>query len=1341
MAGQISTKTFHGGMNKDIDVSLLKQDQYRHAENYKLIADEDSNGFILENAEGNAIWLYTGNISGFSGELVGHCFIKPYLVLFFTTNNQDANPSGGVSEIGRVLLDGDNIVDSTLIYLDGFGRGNLTFSQTYPINAVGYYEAPDNIKVYWSDGYNPVRMINIMDPLLSTYKAGMLDIVPDFPISTSVDIRPEIASLLVPGNLESCSVQYAYQYFLKEGVQTLWSPASKIQIIPKNNTITSFGDYEGGEVDEDTAYGVKVSINIPSENLYTHMRVVAIQYNTYNAVPLIRVLNEYTLDRETTYTLDFVDSGQSLSELTYEEFAVSSNAEYRAKDLAIKDNRLFLANIDETFYDVDIDYRAYRHNSLGVARIYEANLSDYLEVSTPAQYASVPDNHDCINKYNDPNNEISSVYKYQADGTTLGAEGTYVKINFTNVGYQLDTLGVDSTISTTNNITISQTSSYLHNAGNRTYHRQEVYRLGIVLRNTKMQAAPVKWLCDVKTPTYSDFDMIGELQSPYYHLYVIGGTDNTYANMLGIEVELSDFSETGASSWEVVMVPRESADRSILGQGLLQPTISYSGGSYYGPVHEMETENPATSATYNAVSMFISPEVAFNKNLEYRTGDWYQKVGYFDFGASNELNETGAYEFYHYKVYDFTADDGSYSANWRWSINSGQIITYDTSENSRYSLDAETVTPYNQDGGGDAGISSTFFAADHVIAAGIYFMDPSAAGSDKVAVVNYRRNIFASQYGGPSYLERQLNTYVPISDPSTASGTNTCYEGDTYIDFFWHQKQSQDLEDSIGDGVTNGSTFLFPVESSISPRLSHSDYIYRQLSSHRHRLMQEIAGTHEGEVNSNPYVLEQKKPLYEYNPVYSQLPRATIFIADNDDFETTGKFPVRIVNSEHKTNNEELDSFTQFRPNNFIDLDGSKGQIQNIKTFKNRLFYWQDTGFGVASVNRQSLIQDNNPGVLALGTGGILDRFDYISDHIGNQNQFGIVLSRKSIYWFDNNKGEFFKYGDEVNSISKIKGIQTWLNEQGHVGDVQAVYDEKYNDVIFTLNFSRLATITDESVFGGGYITEFELDYVSPGIDDLANVTCRVANDSDVFRPDRHTTTKTGDNTFTIANPPHGEIDGEFYITFDTDTYNKYTLTYNEQVGKFVCYNSFTPMSYIQTDSAYYSTDDTSILYQHNDKDAERCSYYGTVYDSIITTSFNDHYQYTKVWDALKWVSESVDSDNVSQYADTFQNLEMYDDYQNTGDRALVVNTTPTVGETEVTRRERTWSMFIPRNIVDVDVSSNPDVHDVANHDETQTFKERMRDKYLTCKFTYDNDDGYVFSIPLISTVFRKSVR
>jgi len=254
MAGQISTKTFKGGMNKDIDLSMIREDQYTHAENYKLLSNDTDNSLVLENAEGNSLWL---DLSGTSLDdtyyLVGSCYIQPYLVLFYTDNTTDKTPTAGNSAIVRLTIDKDEVQETEVIYEDSSALGYLTLSDTYPIKAVGYYEAEDNVKVYWTDGYNPVRAMNIMDTSLSIYTAGMLDLVPDFPLDATVNPRPQFEAL-TDGNLDSCSVQYSYQYYIENGTATLFTLASKMILIPKINAPDSVYRHEGGDVDTNIVY-------------------------------------------------------------------------------------------------------------------------------------------------------------------------------------------------------------------------------------------------------------------------------------------------------------------------------------------------------------------------------------------------------------------------------------------------------------------------------------------------------------------------------------------------------------------------------------------------------------------------------------------------------------------------------------------------------------------------------------------------------------------------------------------------------------------------------------------------------------------------------------------------------------------------------------------------------------------------------------------------------------------------------------------------------------------------------------------------------------------------------
>jgi len=247
--------------------------------------------------------------------------------------------------------------------------------------------------------------------------------------------------------------------------------------------------------------------------------------------------------------------------------------------------------------------------------------------------------------------------------------------------------------------------------------------------------------------------------------------------------------------------------------------------------------------------------------------------------------------------------------------------------------------------------------------------------------------------------------------------------------------------------------------------------------------------------------------------------------------------------------------------------------------------------------------------------------------------------------------------------------------------------------------------------------------------------------------PDKNTLdhfSGTDPTIWRLTESPYGKIDGNFYISID-DPSLTYTVTYNEIADAWVSRNSFVPRKYIQLDTNFLSSNDYKDLYKHNDSDAERCTYYGTEYDSEFTIIFNKDFQFTKVWDGLKWYSESKDSDGIDQFKDTFDTVTISNDYQHTGPRNIYYAergaTVPATYPMGTVRRDRTFCSAIPRSVINADVSDNEDITLSANWDESQTFKERIRDKYIKVNTTYDNSTGNTFSIPFISASYRQSVR
>ena len=204
--------------------------------------------------------------------------------------------------------------------------------------------------------------------------------------------------------------------------------------------------------------------------------------------------------------------------------------------------------------------------------------------------------------------------------------------------------------------------------------------------------------------------------------------------------------------------------------------------------------------------------------------------------------------------------------------------------------------------------------------------------------------------------------------------------------------------------------------------------------------------------------LSQPKGLYVYNSIYSQ-ENITLKFYHKSDLVTSNihEYDTRILVSEKKINGEISDSWTKFKLDNFIDVDSTYGEITQLKTYKNLLYYWQPKAYGVLSVNERTLLQDNNPGGLVLGTGGVLDRYDYISNVTGCSYRFSVIEGLNGLYWIDTINKSLIRYNGQEINLSKQKGINNILSaiSISTLPETTSVYDKRYNEVLFKINYTN----------------------------------------------------------------------------------------------------------------------------------------------------------------------------------------------------------------------------------------------------------------------------------------------
>ena len=375
----------YGGMLKDLSKSKFPNEKYYDAKNIRILSTGEESTLSVTTEKGNVLKFTLPTYSYYSNVyepiLLHSINVVNYIVSFVYYKTD-------VQSIIRINVDTNEIV--TLI------QGNLGVTETCNIESESFYENEELIKIYWADGINQLRYLNIMKP---TSNITLLDVCPSFNVSV-----PELESITYGGIHTAGMIQYCYNLIVKNGAQTKCSPRS--ELIPLKKQV--------GGVDVNELVGQINHIKIDNvDTKFDIVRVYSIKYTSYNQSPVISLIAEESIDKSARLTtIRVVDDGRVISNLSEKELLFLGGENMVPKCIASKFNYLILGDITEKFFDVDssvYDTRAYRFKDNTKAdwstskiknsdKEYENiifNNSNQLVLQ--ATGTTVPLTHDCIN--------------------------------------------------------------------------------------------------------------------------------------------------------------------------------------------------------------------------------------------------------------------------------------------------------------------------------------------------------------------------------------------------------------------------------------------------------------------------------------------------------------------------------------------------------------------------------------------------------------------------------------------------------------------------------------------------------------------------------------------------------------------------------------------------------------------------------------------------------------------------------------------------------------------------------------------------------------------------------
>lgn len=359
------------GMNRDLSISAANPKYAHTITNMRIINNEETGDLSLTNEKGTIMKEQE------DGAILGVVEAID-TVVFFIKNMQTGKDS-------IKIYDGNDI--STLY------EGNLNFDIEHPIEGIFNFETDNTQKVYWIDGINPLRTINIVEE--QSIKNDWTD--------TSFDVNQEVHTLekyhvtihkteAGNGSFPGGTVQYFITYLNNNGIE---SPIAYIS--PKYYTSKNGGDALSAEETCSNTFTIKVK-NVNTHFQYINLySVITSGYSSREA----KLVQSIKIDKNKDYTI-LIDNNTEGETINLSDILFKTNSGIIPNAIGVKQNTLFLGNykLQQQNYNIEEEDR----------EKLKLNLSHILTIEdTYVPYPSIIENnlypYDSYN-YNTDSNHI-----------------------------------------------------------------------------------------------------------------------------------------------------------------------------------------------------------------------------------------------------------------------------------------------------------------------------------------------------------------------------------------------------------------------------------------------------------------------------------------------------------------------------------------------------------------------------------------------------------------------------------------------------------------------------------------------------------------------------------------------------------------------------------------------------------------------------------------------------------------------------------------------------------------------------------------------------------------------
>lgn len=454
------------GMFQDTSVSKSSNEFAFENRNIRITPIKDDTLFSVTNEKGP---LYLD--MELAGKFIGKCLFDDYVILFTTSASYDY--------IYKIFPSSGSLGCTCLF------KGHLNFSEDHPIEAVAYYETTILKKVYWVDGVNVTRVLNIegttVEQLQGIYTG--YDFSPEIYALPSISVEKEYAG---KGQFSAGTIQYFVSYYTKYGSGTPLVYASGLNYITKED--------RGGKADETCTCSFKLSITNLDYQHFDHIRVYSVIRTSLDGPKEVKIVGDFEIDGS---PLTIVDTNINHQVVTDTDIYFVGGQYFIASTLDYKTDTLFFGNV----------------------KLQEGIDPEEIRAITTTWF------------------------------NNLTKEASYISFGYKTVDCKLEEGGVYTWD--------SQLEDSSENI--KTFKRGEIYRFSIQFIDKNGEWSQAFFIGDKEN------DKAPYVQSQKYYLPV--------ATFTRPQNFATTFAAKGFTGYRILMANSSYANRRILAQGILSPTV------------------------------------------------------------------------------------------------------------------------------------------------------------------------------------------------------------------------------------------------------------------------------------------------------------------------------------------------------------------------------------------------------------------------------------------------------------------------------------------------------------------------------------------------------------------------------------------------------------------------------------------------------------------------------------------------------------------------------------------------------------------------------------------------